>query len=119
MLKKWLPSVIKLALTAALFFYLAGKIDFAAAWNEAKQIDLSMLAAAILALLLQVPIGGFRWAAVTRAIRAEFSVIGADLLDRLILQSGDALGGGGRCHPHVDEPTCRPVHVGGDQQCCP
>ncbi len=77
MLKKWLPWVVKLALTAALFTYLAGKIDFAAAWNEAKQIDLGWLAAAAAALLLQVPIGGVRWTAVIRAIRASFSVLQA------------------------------------------
>ena len=77
MLKKWLPWVVKLALTAALFAYLAGKIDVAAAWNEAKQIDLGLLAAAAVVLLLQIPIGGFRWTAVIRAIRASFGVIQA------------------------------------------
>lgn len=77
MLKKWLPWVVKLALTAALFVYLAGKIDFAAAWNEAKEIDLGLLAAAAAVLLLQVPIGGFRWVSVIRAIKASFSVMAA------------------------------------------
>lgn len=77
MLKKWLPWVVKLALTAALFVYLAGKIDFAAAWAEAKEIDLGLLAAAAAVLLLQIPIGGFRWVAVIRAIRASFGVVEA------------------------------------------
>lgn len=77
MLKKWLPWAVKLALTAALFFYLAGKIDFSAAWDEAKEIDLGLLAAAAVVLLLQIPIGGVRWVSVIRSIRAEFGVVAA------------------------------------------
>lgn len=70
MLKKYLPWVLKIALTGALFWYLLGRIDLADAWAEARSMDPWLLLAAAASLLVQVPIGAVRWRAVLRSMRA-------------------------------------------------
>lgn len=70
MIKSALPWMLKAALTVALFWYLLGRIDLAAAWDEARGMDLWLLAAAGLSLLVQIPIGAVRWRAVLRSMAA-------------------------------------------------
>lgn len=70
MMKKWLPWVVKIALTVGVFWYLLGKIDLADAWEQAKGIDPGMLAASVAVLMVQFPIGARRWLSVLTALQA-------------------------------------------------
>lgn len=66
--KRWAPWGVKGALSVAIIAYVFHKVDLATAWQQAKHADLVWVAAALLAQLVQIPIGGIRWHSVARAI---------------------------------------------------
>lgn len=70
MAKRWLPWAFKLALTAAIIWFLATRIDLGDAARQAATIRPDMLALAVVLMLLQVLISAVRWQAVLRAIGA-------------------------------------------------
>lgn len=68
-MKKWLALLLKIAVSAALIWYLISNIDVDAAKNRIAQVDLMLLLLATGILLFQIVIGGLRWSAVLKAIR--------------------------------------------------
>ncbi|CAA7616235.1 conserved membrane hypothetical protein [Candidatus Terasakiella magnetica] len=73
MAKRWLPWILKGALSIGLIWFVFSKVDVASAWDQAKTLDPLMLALAVGLSLIQVWLGAVRWWLVLRALRAAFS----------------------------------------------
>lgn len=74
MVKRWLPWVLKGGLSVGLVGWVLSKVDLAAAWEQAKGIDPSMLALSLGLMIAQVALGSVRWRMVLRALEAPFSM---------------------------------------------
>ncbi len=71
--KKWLPLTLKFLVSAALIWFLLGKVDLAATKAHLLEVAPGMFVLALAILLVQVAICVFRWKAVLHAIRAPLS----------------------------------------------
>ena len=70
MSKKSLALALKFLVSGLLIWFLVSKVDLAAAKARIVEIDPTMLAAAIVVVLVQLAVGGIRWEAVLTAIGA-------------------------------------------------
>ncbi len=70
MSKKWLALALKFLVSGFLIWFLMRNIDLGAAGERLADVSLGTLVAAGAVLLVQMVIGGFRWRAVSRAVRA-------------------------------------------------
>ena len=68
MLKQWVSSAAKIALTVGLFWFLLRKVDVAAAWEAGRGIVPAMFAASLALLIVQVMVCTVRWQLVLKAI---------------------------------------------------
>lgn len=71
MAKRWLPWALKIALSAAIIWFLLGKVDIADVLRQASTVRPGMLALALGMMLLQTLISAVRWRAVLSAIGAR------------------------------------------------
>ena len=65
---KIVAVVLKLAVTAACFWYVARQVDFVALARTLPMIDLTWIGLAVLAVMLQIPLVGLRWFAILEAL---------------------------------------------------
>lgn len=72
MIKRWLPWVLKGAVSFGLIGWVLSKIDPAAAWDQAKTLDVGMALLSVVLMLVQISLGAVRWALVLRALSASF-----------------------------------------------
>lgn len=72
MIKRWLPWVLKGAVSFGLIAWVLSKVDPAAAWSQAKTMDGAMAALSVVLMLVQIGLGAVRWALVLRALSAAF-----------------------------------------------
>ncbi|MFD2234885.1 lysylphosphatidylglycerol synthase transmembrane domain-containing protein [Phaeospirillum tilakii] len=72
-MKRWLPWLLKGALSAGLIWFVFRKVDLASAWSQAKTLDPLMLVLALALALFQVWLGAVRWWLVLRALKASFT----------------------------------------------
>ncbi len=74
-LKPWVSLAVKVLVSFAILAVLFHKIDIGAVWRQAQQADGRWVALAVVVQVIQVPIGGARWAAVAdaMALRLRFS----------------------------------------------
>ncbi|MGE5475910.1 MAG: lysylphosphatidylglycerol synthase transmembrane domain-containing protein [Bacteroidales bacterium] len=72
MIKRWLPWVLKGAVSFGLIGWVLSKIDPAAAWDQAKGLDAGMALLSVVLMLVQTALGAVRWALVLRALSATF-----------------------------------------------
>ncbi|WP_074769944.1 lysylphosphatidylglycerol synthase transmembrane domain-containing protein [Magnetospirillum fulvum] len=75
MVKRWLPWVLKGALSLGLIWFVFSKIDLTSAWAQARTLDPTMLIVAVLLGLFQVWLGAVRWWLVLRALKATFTTM--------------------------------------------
>lgn len=75
MVKRWLPWVLKGALSLGLIWFVFSKIDLPSAWTQARTLDPLMLTLAVLLGLFQVWLGAVRWWLVLRALKATFTTM--------------------------------------------
>ncbi|MEO5375605.1 MAG: flippase-like domain-containing protein [Alphaproteobacteria bacterium] len=75
MLKRWLPWALKFALSGLLIWYLLGKVDVGAAWDQARGVDPAMLVLASCLMVGQVAVGTLRWHIAMRALGTVLRVI--------------------------------------------
>lgn len=68
MAKRWLPWALKIALSAAIIWFLLGKVDLGDALRKAATVRPDMLVLATALMLLQVLISAVRWRAVLTAM---------------------------------------------------
>lgn len=61
MLKKWLPWVLKLALSGFVIWFVLRGVDLGAAWERGRSVAPAMFALAIVVILFQNVIGSLRW----------------------------------------------------------
>ncbi|MDA8229832.1 MAG: lysylphosphatidylglycerol synthase transmembrane domain-containing protein [Magnetospirillum sp.] len=71
--KRWLPWLLKGAVSAGLIWWVLSKVDIADAWRTARGMDLGMLAAAAGLWLVQIVLGAVRWGVVLRALSGRFT----------------------------------------------
>lgn len=69
-MKKWLALGMKISVSGALIWYLLSDIDLRGAWVKFTQVQPALLAGAMVVLLGQLIIAGFRWGAVLETIGA-------------------------------------------------
>ena len=74
MSKKWLALALKCLVSGFLIWFLISKIDLGEAKDRLAGADPSMLAAAVLVILVQICVGGLRWQAVLKAIGTPLSI---------------------------------------------
>lgn len=74
-MKSSLSWLIKAAFSVAILVYVFHKVDFAAVWQQAQQADVKWVLIAIGVQILQVPIGGARWARVAQAMESPSTVV--------------------------------------------
>ncbi len=77
MTKKWLAIGLKAAVSGTLIWYLFSSMDLDALGRHLAAMDIAMLALAYAVILIQVGIGGLRWASVLKALGVVFPVISA------------------------------------------
>lgn len=70
MIKRWFPWLIKGGVSVGLTVWVLAKIDLAAAWEQAKDIDPLLLIASCVLMLIQTGLGAVRWGMVLRALAA-------------------------------------------------
>ncbi|MGE5504262.1 MAG: lysylphosphatidylglycerol synthase transmembrane domain-containing protein [Actinomycetota bacterium] len=70
MLKRWLPWVLKGALSVGLIWLVFRKVDLDSAMSQARTLDPVMLAAACALMMVQIALGAVRWDLVLRALGA-------------------------------------------------
>jgi uncharacterized protein (TIRG00374 family) len=70
MLKRWLPWVLKGALSAGLIWLVFRKVDINSAWAQASTLDPTMLVLACALMVAQIVLGAVRWDLVLRALGA-------------------------------------------------
>lgn len=70
--KRWLPWVLKGGISLGLISWVLSKIDPAAAWDQAKGMDIGLLLLAVGLMVAQILLGAVRWALVLRALSAPF-----------------------------------------------
>jgi len=75
MVKRWLPWVLKGALSLGLIWFVFSKIDLTSAWTQARTLAPTMLTLAVLLGLFQVWLGAVRWWLVLRALKATFTTM--------------------------------------------
>ena len=75
MVRKWLPWVLKVGLSAGLTWWLLSKVDLGEAWTKFKSMDPEMLGLAVALMLLQLVLGALRWGVVLRALSAKLSAV--------------------------------------------
>jgi glycosyltransferase 2 family protein len=71
--KRLLPWVAKLAVSAALIWYLLAKIDVASAFARASSLPLTSVAGAFALILAQAVLGAIRWKVVIAAIKERLA----------------------------------------------
>lgn len=73
-MRRWLSLLVKLAITALLFWLLLRKIDLAAAWRAVQEMSPLAFVAALLLLVVQLFICGLRWQMVVKALGAHLQL---------------------------------------------
>ena len=68
MSKKWLALALKLLVSGFLIWFLLSTIDLDQALTRMAEVEPGLLAVAVLILIFQIGLGGFRWEAVLTAI---------------------------------------------------
>lgn len=71
MIKRWFPWIIKGGISFGLIAWVLSTVDMAAAWAEAKSIDPTMAALAVVLMVFQIVLGAVRWGLVLRALSAS------------------------------------------------
>lgn len=71
-IKRWLPWIVKGGVSFGLIAWVLSKIDPAAAWAQAKSMDVGMALLSVVLMLAQIALGAVRWALVLRALSAAF-----------------------------------------------
>ncbi|HTH16303.1 MAG TPA: lysylphosphatidylglycerol synthase transmembrane domain-containing protein [Magnetospirillum sp.] len=72
MIKRWLPWIVKGAVSFGLIGWVLSKVDLAEAWAQAKSIDPTMAVLAVVLMMAQIALGAVRWGLVLRALSAAF-----------------------------------------------
>ena len=71
--KRGISWVAKGGISAVAILWVMRKVDFAAAWGQARDIDTSMLLLAVALMVVQIVLGAVRWGMVLRALGGLFS----------------------------------------------
>ncbi|MEK9754272.1 MAG: lysylphosphatidylglycerol synthase transmembrane domain-containing protein [Rhodospirillaceae bacterium] len=94
MTKKWLAIGLKAAVSGALIWYLLSGIDMTALGRHLAAMNVAMLALAALVVLVQIAIGGLRWASVLKGLGVELLIPAAARLFYIGAFFNQALPGG-------------------------
>jgi len=68
--KKWIAAGLKITVSAALIWWLFGRIDVDTAMQHLTSAAPELIALSLLVLVVQITLGGLRWGAVLTAIQA-------------------------------------------------
>lgn len=80
MLKRWLPWLLKGALSVGLTGWVLSKVDLHAAWRQAGTLDPAMAWLGVGLMMVQIALGAVRWWVVLRALSCAFPAVRAVLV---------------------------------------